>query len=260
MLKLLCLFVLSLFTQTVAAQHIYITTGEWPPYMDSKAEDKGCVARLIRDASAVSGAQVHFVFMPWERAYFEGLKNEYIGSAYWYYSAERAEAYHYTRNPITMESSYYYYLKEQPPKLDDLNGLVGHTLILTKGLTYPVALLDLIETKHINVVESTYTSKNFPLLLAGRGNVTILTQDTAQNYLEQLSAAERARLVQHPEPAFTMAGYLLVNHHNLNYAALFDYGLSHILADPIYYTNYQTSCPPLPLKAPPVIEARPFYH
>lgn len=235
-----------------------ITTGEWPPYLDSTAADQGCVARLIRDAFAASGISIHLVFMPWERAYLEGQKPPYIGTAYWYYSPERAKDYLYSKHPVTIENSYFYYLKAHPFEYKSLASLTKHTLVLTEGLTYPAPLVSAIKKFAIPVVESTYPDKNFPLMLAGRGDVTILTQDTAQRYLAQLSAAERANIIEYPEPAFTMAGYLLFNREQQALMAKYDTGLAKILANPEYYAQHQQRCPPFPTSPPPLVDATPY--
>lgn len=245
-------------TKVATRSHFDVTAGEWPPYLDSSAADQGCVARLIRDAFSTMNIAVRFVFMPWERAYLEGKKPPYIGTAYWYYSPERAKDYLYSQYPVTIENSFFYYLKSRPFVYKSLASLTQHTLVLTEGLTYPAPLVNAIKKFDIPIVESTYPDKNFPLMLAGRGDVTILTQNTARHYIAELSEAEREEIVEHPEPAFTMAGYLLFNSQQRALMTKYDEGLASILANPEYFAQHQQRCPPFPKTPPPLVEAIPY--
>ena len=131
------------------AKRVHITTGQWPPYIDQSKEHQGCVASLIKDVFALYGIETRFVFMPWERAYQDGMKSEFIGSAYWYFSEQRSEDYIYTKHAITQEVSRFYHLKSLPLKYHTYTDLKPYTLLLNKGLTYPDDLLTSIKNHNI---------------------------------------------------------------------------------------------------------------
>ncbi|OHU85943.1 ABC transporter substrate-binding protein [Pseudoalteromonas amylolytica] len=221
---------------------LHISTGQWPPYMDQSRRDQGCVAKLIRDAFALSGYKVRFVFMPWERAYQEGMKQEFSGSAYWYFSEKRAQDYIYTRHPITQEVSRFYHLKNLDFTYQSYKDLSPHRLILNQGLTYPDELLQAIKNYDISTVNATYTSKNLAYLLRGRADIAILTEQTKAAYAQSLTEAQQQQITFQEKPAFIKQGYLLINKHNSFLVSVFDDGINQLWQEQNYYNEYVTNC------------------
>ncbi|CAH9064667.1 hypothetical protein PSECIP111854_03508 [Pseudoalteromonas sp. CIP111854] len=239
------LFLLLNINVCIAQSHsktLYISTGQWPPYMDQTRRDQGCVAKLINDAFAISNLKVRFIFMPWDRAYHQGLKQEFSGTAYWYYSEKRALDYIYTKTPVTSEISRFYHLDDLDFNYQTYKDLSHHTLLLNQGLTYPKKLLNAIKKHDITVVNATYTSKNLSLLLKKRADITVLTEQTKTEFAKALSAEQNQRIVFQEKPAFVSQGYLLINRHSQKYASLFDYGVNTLWKDQTYYDNYVKNC------------------
>ncbi|MBQ4851688.1 ABC transporter substrate-binding protein [Pseudoalteromonas sp. MMG012] len=224
------------------ARQINITTGQWPPYIDQSKEDQGCVASLIRDAFALYDIKTRFVFMPWERAYKDGMKKEFIGSAYWYFSKQRSEDYIYTKHAITEEVSRFYHLSSLPLKLTRYSDLKPYTLLLNKGLTYPDELLEAISEHNIRTVESTYTDKNIPFLLRKRADIMIMNENTAQEYKRSLPVSKRSAITSQKKPAYIKRGFLLINKTHQQYAILFDQALNTLWSNKDYIKHYEQNC------------------
>ncbi|TMP45292.1 ABC transporter substrate-binding protein [Pseudoalteromonas citrea] len=224
------------------AKRVHITTGQWPPYIDQSKEHQGCVASLIKDVFALYGIETRFVFMPWERAYQDGMKSEFIGSAYWYFSEQRSEDYIYTKHAITQEVSRFYHLKSLPLKYHTYTDLKPYTLLLNKGLTYPKDLLTSINNHNIKTIEATYANKNFPLILRKRADVMIMDENTAKVYKHSLSASQKAMLATQKKPAYIKRGFLLINKQHKQYAELFNKGLYALLEDEEYLSQYEQHC------------------
>ncbi|MDW7549623.1 substrate-binding periplasmic protein [Pseudoalteromonas peptidolytica] len=222
--------------------HVNITTGQWPPYLDQAQQDQGCVAKVIRDAFALSNIKVRFLFMPWERAYQEGMKASYIGSAYWYYSEQRSRDYHYTEYPLTEEIARFYHHKTLDFQFTSYADLKPHKLLLNRGLTYPKALLDAIDTYAIKTSYATYTSKNIALILRARADIMIMDEKSAKAYLKELPVDDAKLLVAQPEPAFVQHGYLLINKHHSEYLAPYNRGLKTLLSDMDYVARFKAHC------------------
>ncbi|MEC4091758.1 transporter substrate-binding domain-containing protein [Pseudoalteromonas rubra] len=236
-------FIFALFYSfTLSAETVHITTGQWPPYVDRHREDQGCTAQLIRDAFALHGIRVRFVFMPWQRAYEEGKKTEFIGSAYWYYNEKRATEYLYTSYPLTSEVSHFYHLDSIPFKFNSYADLKPFRLLINKGLTYPKTLWQAIKEYEIEVMEATYTTKNLQFLLRQRADIVVLDEQTEREYAKALSNSEVKRLVRQPKPAFVNQGFLLINQHNEKYVALFNNALQTLISNKPYLAQYQENC------------------
>ncbi|KAF7772453.1 polar amino acid transport system substrate-binding protein [Pseudoalteromonas citrea] len=223
-------------------KRVHITTGQWPPYIDQSKEHQGCVASLIKDVFALYDIETRFVFMPWERAYQDGMKPEFIGSAYWYFSEQRSEDYIYTKHAITQEVSRFYHLKSLPLKYQTYMDLKPYILLLNKGLTYPESLHKAIEKHNIRTIEATYTDKNFPLIIRKRADVMIMDENTAKVYKQSLSASQKAALVTQKTPAYVKRGFLLINKQNKHYAELFNQGLYTLWKDEVYTRRYEQEC------------------
>ncbi|CAM4266074.1 transporter substrate-binding domain-containing protein [Pseudoalteromonas byunsanensis] len=246
MLRLFAYFCFTLSASICTAQSLsktlHISTGQWPPYMDQSRRDQGCVAKLIRDAFALSDLKVRFVFMPWERAYQEGMKKEFAGSAYWYFSEKRAQDYIYTKQPITEEVSRFYHLKSLDFVYESYKDLSPHRLILNQGLTYPEELLQAVKDYDVSVVNATYTTKNLPYLLRGRADIAILTEQTKASYAQSLTIAQQKQLTYQEKPAFIKQGYLLINKQNRFLVSVFDNGVEKLWRDKNYYNEYVANC------------------
>ncbi|BBN80109.1 ABC transporter substrate-binding protein [Pseudoalteromonas sp. A25] len=221
---------------------IYISTGQWPPYMDQGRRDQGCVAKLIRDAFALSNLKVRFVFMPWDRAYQEGQKKAFSGSAYWYFSEQRAQDYIYTKTPVTTEVSRFYHLTSLNLNYQTYKDLAPYRLVLNQGLTYPDELLEAIERHDISIVNATYTTKNLSFLLRERADVVILTEQTKTEYAKTLTQEQNKLITFQDKPAFVTQGYLLINKHSAQYVSIFDVGVKTLWQDRAYFDNYIKSC------------------
>ncbi|WP_234401322.1 substrate-binding periplasmic protein [Pseudoalteromonas sp. T1lg23B] len=243
LLACLC-FTLSapLCTAQSLSKTLHISTGQWPPYMDQSRRDQGCVAKLIRDAFALSDFKVRFVFMPWERAYQEGMKKEFAGSAYWYFSEKRAQDYIYTTPPITEEISRFYHLKTLNFVYQSYKDLAPHRLILNQGLTYPEELLQAVKDYEISIVNATYTTKNLSYLLRGRADIAILTEQTKASYAQSLTEAQQQQITYQEKPAFIKQGYLLINKHHHFLVSVFNNGVEQLWQDQNYYNDYITNC------------------
>ncbi|AZZ96669.1 transporter substrate-binding domain-containing protein [Pseudoalteromonas sp. R3] len=236
-------FIIALFfSLTTAAETVHITTGQWPPYVDRHREDQGCTAQLIRDAFALHGIRVRFVFMPWQRAYEEGKKAEFIGSAYWYYNEKRASEYIYTSYPITSEVSHFYHLDTLAFEFNSYADLKPYRLLLNKGLTYPDKLRQAIKEHEIEVMEATYTTKNLQFLLRQRTDIIILDEQTEREYSKALPESDLKRLVRQPKPAFFNQGFLLINQHSEKYAKKYNQSVKQLMSDTTYQEKYKTNC------------------
>ncbi len=68
---------------------IYISSGEWPPFIGSDLPNYGFVGDIITRAFAEECYKVKFEFLPWARAYAETKRGKYDATAIWMHSAER---------------------------------------------------------------------------------------------------------------------------------------------------------------------------
>ena len=235
-------FFISLAHAADTPRVINITTGQWPPYLDQSKRDQGCVAALIRDAFALHDIKVRFIFMPWQRAYEEGKKAAYAGSAYWYYSKRRALEYIYTQHAPTIETSRFYHHESLPLEFRSYQDLKPFKLLLNKGLTYPDELLAAIDKYQIQTLHNTYASKNVALILRDRADVMIMNERTAEAYMADLAPQDATQIVAQEVPAFIRKGYLLINKHQPQLAAVFDDGISTLWSDGDYVADYHQRC------------------
>ncbi len=248
-MRILCLLLFIIYGCNLARAAdqpmLYITTGQWPPYLDKSRSDLGCTAKFIRDAFATQGYRVRFIFMPWERAYVEGQKDGFAASAYWLDKPERRRDYLYTKNPVTLEHYYFYSHARKPLAFKTFDDLKNYSLILNKGFTYPQPLMEAIEKHDIKVNWAVYATKNLKLLTVNRGDVTILADGPADTYLNSLSELQRSQIIKYPDPAYTQPSFLLVNKQHPEIAAIFDNGFLALAGQDDYLEQYQQKCSPL---------------
>ena len=84
---LLSLFGLSAPSQ--GAETIRIAVGHFPPFLSESLPGQGTAAQLIREAFAIKGIEVVFVFLPWPRAFSETQNGQFDATAIWLKRPER---------------------------------------------------------------------------------------------------------------------------------------------------------------------------
>ncbi len=86
-----CLSALLLYPQPhVHAQELILVSGDWPPYIDSEAPDKGFVSRIVVEAYQRAGIDARIKIEPWKRVADDVDKKKNISFG-WYYNSERAQ-------------------------------------------------------------------------------------------------------------------------------------------------------------------------
>ncbi len=126
------LTLLSIFaTESIAAERIRLTNGEWPPYLSEHLPHFGSASHIVQESFKAVGIEVEYFFSPWKRSYFLAKEGMWDGTLVWVKTSEREHDFYYSDIVIT-DSEYLFHLKAR--KLDwhtieDLKGLiVGATL------------------------------------------------------------------------------------------------------------------------------------
>lgn len=116
---------------------VYLTNGEWPPYLSKDLPQNGFASHVVKEAFAAVDIEVEYGFFPWKRSlkYAEQAygvdQHIWHGTVVWVYTPERAESFHYSA-PVVQEAEHLFHLKSHPlewSNVEDLNGMViGATL------------------------------------------------------------------------------------------------------------------------------------
>jgi len=188
-----------LFSGLLAAAEITLTNGEWPPYLGQQLPHYGVASRIVAEAFALEGVEVHWEFYPWARALQMAERGQRAGTAVWRHSPERERTF-FISEPVVESGYHFFHRKDRAfawQKLDDLQGLrVGGTLGYYYGEPFQQAERD----KRLQVHRLPSDEMGFRLLLAGRLDVFPMDKVVGFAMLhEHFSAAERAQLSVHPK-------------------------------------------------------------
>ncbi|OUR95639.1 hypothetical protein A9Q84_14135 [Halobacteriovorax marinus] len=224
---------------------ITIATGEWPPYIGKELANKGCLAKILIDIYESQGHKVKFFFMPWRRAYVDSKMGKYDATAYWFDSRDRRVDFIFPKNNISVEQSYFYYLKNKKIDWKDFSDLAGKKVILNHGYTYNDKFIDALKKYKIQTQIVSNEMQNFKMLTLDRGDFTIISEKTADVYLKKLDQNMRRNIVKDHKPAITSLGYLLISKlsgRGEKLAEVFNKGYEQVLSNNQYKDNYIKNC------------------
>lgn len=214
-----------------AAQELRLTNGEWAPYLGEKLPYQGVASRIVAEAFALEGIDVHWEFYPWARALRMAERGERDGSAVWLRSPGRDE--HFFVSDPVIESGYYLFHRKDLPldwqQVEDLSGLrIGATL----GYDYGEAFQRAEGEGRLKVQRLPSERQGLRMLLAGRIDVFPVDKIVAIAMLQDdFSSAERARVSFHTRPLRSDTLHLLLTRTdpvNAERMARFNQGLARL--------------------------------
>lgn len=188
---------------------VYITTNDWPPYVDIGAADLGPLARVIDRVFNDAGYQVKYVVQPWKRdkqLVVDGHADALMPA---YCSPDRVKFY-LCSEPLVTGKLVFFHRTDFPfhwSKPSDLEGLkIGATL----GYYYGADFEQMEKAGKLQVLRIASDETNMRLLMMGR--IQLFPQDEAVGYamIKQLFPKSRwHEITNDSHPLHTESLYLL---------------------------------------------------
>lgn len=195
-------------TEKTQSKTLTIVTGDYTPAIDHTLPDKGYVSRLVKDAFALAGIEVEFLFMPWAR----GLRTVRSGkeAVIMYYAKQPERLKYFTfSDPLFSEDWFFFHLKKTPFQWQTLEDLAQFRIGATLSYSYNEEFHDLADKNLLNVYWVARDEQNWQMLMAGRidlfPSVIIGWHQLRKIYSER--ALDLITL--HPKPFVTHKNYLL---------------------------------------------------
>lgn len=211
MKKILIIAVLQLTMVMIAQDVIEITTGEYPPYMGKDLPHQGSVAHVIREAFKQEDISVSFKFYPWKRAYEMAKSGDFIATAFWFLTDERAQDFYYSKHPVNIDDFSFFYMKNSPMKpWNTVADLKDYTIGITRGYTYSSEFMDMMANQELNTEPVSEDLQNLNKLLLGRIDITPIGTIPGMLLIRQnFSPDEQKLFLIHPKPLKEDFSYLL---------------------------------------------------
>ncbi|WP_275544488.1 substrate-binding periplasmic protein [Pseudomonas sp. Marseille-Q0931] len=214
-----------------AAEQVRLTNGEWPPYQGESLPHQGVASRIIAEAFALQGIDVHWEFHPWARSLKIAEQGLRPGSAVWFYSPERAE--HFLISDAVIESGYHlFYRKDFAFDWRNIKDLRGLRIAVTRGYDHGDAFRRAEAAGELQVVRLTSDEQGLRQLLAGRIDLFPVDKVVGFDLLHRkFTATERQRLSFHPKPLHSASMYLLLSRNvpgNVELMQRFNLGLKQL--------------------------------
>ena len=206
------LFLLSLvFSGLLAAAEVILTNGEWPPYLGEHLPHHGVASRIVEEAFALEGVEVHWEFYPWVRALRLAEHGQRAGTAVWRGSPQRERAF-YISEPVVASAYHFFHRKDRAFDWQRVEGLRGLRICATRSYHYGAAFQQAEAEGRLQVNRLSSDEQCLRQLLAGRTDVFPLDKVVAFSMLhKQFSAAEREQLAFHPRSLHSDSLHLLLS-------------------------------------------------
>ncbi len=126
----------------VCSTKLFLSNGEWPPYLSKNLPYFGAASRIVTEAFAAVDIEVEYGFFPWKRSYKyaeKGRGEEHVwhGTLVWVYTEERAKSFHYS-DVVIEESEVLFHLKNSPLQWKTIDDLRGKVIGGTAHTVYPL--------------------------------------------------------------------------------------------------------------------------
>ena len=214
MYRNVCSLVFSLiifqFTLSLAhANEVLVGTGEYPPFTTDTTPDQGCVIKIVKSAFEAEGWKVKLKFMPWPRNRKLLLQGDIEASAYWMDRPDRRTDYIFPSNPVAAEVYRFVFRKDSILEWESYEDLSGKTIIINEAYTYTEEFLNSFGDFNIKSHAVKSEDLNLKMILKGRGDLTIVSENVYEQYFKELSETEQSMLFVDTKPACTSQGFLV---------------------------------------------------
>jgi polar amino acid transport system substrate-binding protein len=211
-----------LLASGVAADTLRLTSGEWPPFHGVALPHYGVASRIVTEAFAFEGVEVHWEFLPWARSLQLAEQGQRAGTAVWRRNAKRERQF-FISDPVLKTQNYLFHRKAFDFDWQTVDDLRGMRLGATRGYYYGKAFNRAELAGHLNIQRINSDEVALRQLLAGRIELFPIAKTVALDLLAQhFTAAERAQLSFHPRALSRHNQHLLLSRQVAGNAALIE--------------------------------------
>lgn len=203
------ILLLAAFSQPAAAgahpqgKTVVVGTGEWPPYVESRAPGHGIMSQAITAIFNAAGYSVKYAFEPWNRAKQLVRDGEQDVLMPAYCSSARAEHYRCSK-PVFTGRMVLFHRSAMQFSWQSIKDLEDYRIGATLGYFYGKAFDDAEQSGRLHVVRISSDDTNMRLLMLGR--IQLYPQDEAVGYamIKQLFPPSQWHLITNaPNPLNT---------------------------------------------------------
>lgn len=211
-----------LLASGVVADALHLTSGEWPPFHGAALPNQGVASRIVTEAFALEGVEVHWEFLPWARSMQLAELGQRAGTAVWRRNAERERQF-FISDPILKTQTHLFHRKAFDFDWQTVDDLRGVRLGATRGYFYGKAFHRAEKAGALNIRRINSDEVALRQLLAGRIDAFPIAKTVALDLLAQhFTAAERAQLSFHPRALSRHNQHLLLSRQVAGNAALIE--------------------------------------
>ena len=201
--------VLWLWSACVWADPVRISTGEWPPLIDSSAPGDGPLARVVREAFAQQGIEVEFVFLPWRRALWEVESGAVPLSMAWRHTPARDARFLFSSENVYQGENLFFYNRLSRFDWKSLDDLARYRLGGVRGYAYSDAFDEAARSGKLNVFRVNDEKSLIAMLLAGRIDAFPADRQVGRNLIYQYAGDKADQIGVHPLPLTRKPLYLV---------------------------------------------------
>ena len=211
---------------------VILANGEWEPYFSERLKNYGVVSHIIKEAFALEGVKVEWVFRPWKRGMEESAKGKWNGTEGWGKKPEWLKLFVYSDQPVMKTTTVAFHRKDKPIKLDKVLDLQGLDVSGTVGYFYGKELEKAEKDGVIKINRGPEDKLNFKKLMSKRTDVVLNDLDVGYEIINNIFPPDEAKLITHHSMVLdSFDCYLLLTkklNENKRFMKLFDKGYEHL--------------------------------
>lgn len=164
MKKRLLIVLCIVMSVTIFAETLTFAIGDWAPYTSQNDPSGKMTEVIVKEAYALAGYDVNYVYMPWKRSYEMAQSGEYAGTFPWSYKDERKDDFIFCKESLITSKEVIFHLKNLDLQWDKIEDLEKYTLGGTRGYSHVLVF----KNHGIEIDIANDDLSNFKKLLKGR--------------------------------------------------------------------------------------------
>jgi len=173
-----------LFVSSAAAEPMYLTSLEWPPYTGEELAEDGASVKVVREALAHAGMELEVKFYPWQRAVNTAKNDQNFIGYFPEYFAESIEQEFIFSAPIGASPLGFIERKDAPVVWETLNDLKQYAIGVVSGYVNTTEFDAMMASGELNTEGVADDITNIRKVAAGRIDMAVIDKNVFDYLLQ----------------------------------------------------------------------------
>ena len=193
------LWLLLIISAGAYGQTLVISTGEWSPLVSQAMANDGPIAQVVKEAFALEGVAIEFVYRPWSRSYQEAKAGSAAVASFPWRRTEKRQQEVLFSDEIYAGINVFFHLKSTPFEWETFADLKDYRVGGAIGYSYGQAFEDAANAEQFPIFRVAEEKQLIPMLLNQRIGVFPANREVGLQLIQQHAGKSADDIAFHPK-------------------------------------------------------------